>query len=113
MFSKIDKKILIVAIICFVAVLIIAVFAYKAARTPNIQIENSVGGINTQGSEENNPENNQPGIQIEAEGKNNIGSLSVCEIKCGDGTCQKKEDCNSGGVCICAENTDDCPEDCK
>jgi len=121
MFSKIDKKVLTVSVIILVLVFLIAIAFYNNLNKINApQVENSVGGANTLAPAENQitqPEQQvqtaQPGIQVEIEGENGGGSLSVCEVKCGDGVCQKEGDGCDAGVCICAETAKDCPEDCK
>jgi len=43
----------------------------------------------------------------------NVGVITVCQYKCGDGICQKDDGVCNDMNCICAETPKDCPEDCK
>jgi len=132
MFSKIDKKVLTVALILLVIILAVGLFAYKSLNIQNPEVENSLGGVNTESPEgegqQNFPsENNQPinveaetngsqsGIQIEAEATNGGGTLTMCLDECGNGVCQAKDDecAKTGSNCVCPETSADCPTDCK
>jgi len=121
MFSKIDKKILIIALIIFVIVLGVGILVYKNFKDNKPNIENSLGGANTVNENEQNQtqeNNNLPQIQaeIKTEGNTGIGSLTVCLDQCGNGVCQKSDtNCekNDGSNCICAETPQECPQDCK
>jgi len=124
MFSKIDKKILTIVLVFFVVILLIGVFIYINLNNnkPNPNIENSLGGTNTEspaGNEQNtNPGNNQPQVEVKVEpdnSSNSIGTFTICVDECGNGVCQAYDpDCETEGLnCICSETHQDCPQDCK
>lgn len=51
MFSKIDKKVLIVSIIALAVVLLAGFFVYKYLNLVNTKVENSAGGVQTESPE--------------------------------------------------------------
>lgn len=114
MFTKIDKKVLIILVVALVIILLAGFAVYKyfvGAKTEAPAADNN--------SIQNN--NSQPQVQIQAggiqiEGDNGGGTLSVCMDKCGDGICQKTDpNCGEGDNlnCICPETLQECPQDCK
>ena len=124
-FSKIDKKILIILIIALVVILLLGIWIYRYLSAGGAKIENSAGGVQTQApaTEQNSNQNNNspPQVQIPAggvqsQGENGGGTLSVCLDKCGDGICQKTDpNCGKDNNlnCICPETPQECPQDCK
>ena len=96
-----DKKNIITAVIIFlIAVLAIGAFGwyFYSVSGPSVPAEN-------------NPLENSE-IQIETRSK---GGLHICADKCGDGVCQRVDlECSKDSVnCICQEDINECPEDCK
>lgn len=112
-FSKIDKKILIILIAVVVAILLIVFVAYKYILSPGIKVQNSAGGAQTE------KQTQQVQVQVGgvgAQGTNGGGTLSVCIDKCGDGICEKTDpNCSADNNlnCICPETPQECPQDCK
>ncbi len=96
MFTKIDKKILIILAIAFVIILALGFLVYKYLNFSGVEVENSAGGVKT-------------------ESELNKGAVTVCLDECGNGKCQKLDPgCDVGSLnCICAETPQDCPQDCK
>ena len=120
MFSKIDKKVLTVAIIFFVIVLAVGVLVYKNIKDGNSNVDNSLGGANTEAPA--NTDNGNPSVElqpmqteVEATGENGGGTLTICLDECGNGKCQAKDtECEANGTnCVCPETTAECPQDCK
>lgn len=129
MFSKIDRKILLILLASLVIIVAIIFIIYKYVSLPIVTVENSAGGAqNEQGVIDNNtvPENTSgidtPSAKIDAGGVGATGTsgegvLSICLDMCGDGVCQET-DPNCGKPdndlnCICAESVQECPQDCK
>ncbi|MCX6718465.1 MAG: hypothetical protein NTY81_02585 [Candidatus Staskawiczbacteria bacterium] len=122
-FSKLDKKVLIILIALVVVILLAGFAIYKYTGNSGIKTQNSAGGAQTQ--TEQTPENSSAGqdnaiisapqVQIQAQGENGGGSLSICVDKCGDGVCQKTDpNCDANNLsCICPETLKECPQDCK
>ena len=104
MFSTLDKKIITILVIVLVLLFLICFAAYEYFNPSKGNVENSVGGANTQAGN----------IQIEAQGTNGEGMLVVCQDKCGDSVCQEYDPNNPNSLGqICAENKEYCPQDCK
>lgn len=119
MFTKIDKKILIISIAAIVLILLAGFLAFEYLTKPENKIENSIGGTGT----EIQPDNQNSGEEVpkigvnvggvQTEGGNQKG-LTICSDKCGDGVCQAADpECKKDMNCICAETPQDCPQDCK
>ena len=54
------------------------------------------------------------GVEVEATSTSPKGMLLVCIDKCGDGICQNVAACEEGDMnCVCTENKQECPADCK
>jgi len=121
MFSKVDKKILLILIVVIAAVLLVGFMVYQYMVSPATKMQNSTGGAQTEVQGSPKEDNNNPQVQVEvggiqAQGGNGQGMLSVCLDKCGDGVCQKTDpNCGKDNNlnCICPETPQDCPEDCK
>jgi hypothetical protein len=119
MFSKIDKKILTITIAVFVVILLIGIFAFKSLDIANPEVENSLGGVQAESNLNQDQQQSelQAGIEIEAEaeGENSGGTLTMCLDECGNGICQVTDtDCIKNNTnCVCAENSQECPQDCK
>lgn len=122
MFSKIDKKVLIFLIVVLIIIAVIGFWALKyLLNESNINIENSIGGLNTENQEPDSQNNNQgdlPDVQIEGVGVDGTESVqqgfSVCLDQCGDGVCQPAgTTCPDNLNCPCAETLEDCPSDCQ
>lgn len=113
MFSKIDKKILIWIVIALVVILLLGLAIYRYMKEGGIKVQDTAGGIGTE------IENNTPQVQvqpedIQAQGANGGGTLTVCVDKCGDGICQTSDpECKDSMNCVCPENQQECPQDCK
>ncbi len=113
-FSKLDKKVLIILITALVVILLIGFIVYKYISGSLVDVKNLTGGAQTE-------QNNTPQVQIQADGvqvqgENGGGTFSVCLDKCGDGVCQETDpNCGKGNGlnCICPENPQECPQDCK
>jgi hypothetical protein len=125
-FSKIDKKVLIVLILVIVIILLIGFAIYKYTTDSKIKVQDFTGEAQTEQKSADNTNNKDnpavtiPQIQIQANGVQaqggERGGLSVCVDECGDGVCQKADlscDENNNLNCICPENPQECPKDCK
>lgn len=109
-----NKKILIILIIVIVMILIGSFLFFNKAKAPinnNQKIELTP---------KQQPTSNQPEVKVEnpevkAQGSLGGGTLTICEMKCGDGICETEQNvCKNGVPCgVCAETKDDCPQDCK
>jgi flagellar basal body-associated protein FliL len=120
-FPKIDKKILIALIVILAVILIAGFFVYQYFNNIDFNVENSIGGTNTENVSQQlnkNTKDNTPQVQvtadgIRAEGASGEGTIIVCSDKCGDGICQITEpECNDLN-CACFESVQECPQDCK
>ena len=119
MFTKIDKKILIVLILVLAVILIAGFLFYKYLNQLPESVKNSNDGASTENLS-GDQNNNVPQFQIEqggigAQGENGGGSLTVCSDKCGDNICQKTDpECEDNSLnCVCPETVEDCPQDCN
>jgi len=121
MFTDIDKKILITISTLLILLLMggffIYVYFYFAQIKSGIQDVNE--SPNTQEVQQENSQNSQdqintdsPFIEIETETEDQSGFL-VCVDKCGDGVCQQGEERCDNLNCICREDKQECPQDCK
>jgi len=123
MFSKIDKKVLIILIVFLIVVLFAGFFVFKYLKEIKTTVQDSLGGTNTEesGQQDNNSELSpneeeqssidtlSPQIEIESQ-----PGLSICADKCGDGVCQASDpECKNSMNCVCPETKQDCPSDCK
>jgi len=123
MFSKIDKKILLILVAVILLLLLAGFLIYWYISIPATGAYNLTGGVQTENTSnnQNKPTTNTPQIQIQAggvqvQGENGGGSLSVCLDKCGDGICQKTDpNCGKDNNlnCICPETPQECPQDCR
>ena len=108
-FSKIDKKVLIICVILIV-VLIAGFFVYKYSKDVKKTVQNNEGEIKieTPGKQIITPSENSK-VEIQPR-----PGLIICADKCGDGICQPAVTiCEDNLNCICAETKVDCPGDCK
>lgn len=128
MFTKIDKKVLIVAIVVLLLVLGVVFFAYtylvSGKKDLNSNNSQATQQQTIQAPQDNTQENNpiieeleKPQIQFQNPtiGTQEKGSLMICADKCGDGICQKAgEVCpeNDHLNCACGETIQECPQDC-
>ncbi len=122
MFSRLDFKILIILIVVLALIFLLGVGVYRYLMKNGNEIQNSAGGANTemQSSDQdlsgqdleqknNVPENNAPEVKIETK-----PGLFICVDKCGDGICQTSDpECKDSMNCLCLENQQECPQDCK
>ena len=109
-FSKIDKKILIIIGVILIVVLIAGFFVYKYSKDLEETVENNKEEvkIETPGRQIITPSEN---VKVEIQPQ---PGLTVCADKCGDGICQPAGTiCEDNLNCICAEIKADCPQDCK
>lgn len=107
-FTKIDKKVLVILIVVLVVAVILGFSFYKYFISRGLGVKNA--------AKDNAPQVQLNGLDVKAEGQNGGGTLSVCVDECGNGVCQQTDlSCGSGSDlnCICAESAKDCPEDCK
>mgnify|MGYP001583539405 FL=1 len=56
-------------------------------------------------------ENSAQTVQVQTEETGGGGTLTICELRCGDNVCQLESSTELAGVC--AETKTDCPQDCK
>ncbi len=118
MFSKIDKKILVILIIVIAVILFVGIGIYKYMPRNPVKVQNMSGGAQTEQNESavNDPKTQTYAQGNQAQGDIGGGILSICVSKCGDGVCQKTDpNCgkNNNLNCICLETTQNCPGDCK
>lgn len=111
-----NKKILIIIIIVLAVVLVAGFFVFKyLSQIKGRDTQNSLGGANIENKKEEDKSNQLEvgGIKMETEG--NKPGLIICADRCGDGVCQDKEPaCKDNDLnCTCAENSQECPQDCK
>jgi len=117
MFKNINKKVLIIAVVFLVLLLVGGFFTYHYFAKTKTLIPNDENSLNKQGDQQENTQNPQDqanvGISnIEIEEGNKSGLL-ICVDKCGDSICQKAEgQCNNFN-CVCLEDKQECPQDCK
>lgn len=107
-----NKKKLTVILLILVLILIAGFFLFKDIKKDNFGIENSLGGSNT----ESQTIEVSPGIEVTAQGTNGGGQLTICADNCGDKVCQQPTaECGKEGNldCICPEDPETCPQDCK
>jgi hypothetical protein len=109
-----NKKFLIASIIVLAVILVAGLLAYKYIGLAP-KVENSLGGAEIESpAQEQTISTPQTSTQS---GTQNVGSLTICVDKCGDGACQVADtECgkNDNNLnCICPESPQDCPEDCK
>ncbi len=119
MFTKIDKRILIVTIILLILVLAIVFVSYKyrvlVKNVTKVEVPaDQKVNIGTNNNIEQKPEVQLQNNSVKAEGTTSKGTLTVCLDKCGDGICQKTDpNCKNGDLsCICLETKSECPQDC-
>lgn len=112
-FSKIDKKILIILSVILVVVLIAGFFVYKYLKDVERTVQNNQEEviIETPEQEQEQSPVNLGNLQIETQPQ---PGLTICVDKCGDGVCQALDpECKDSMNCTCAETKVDCPGDCK
>ena len=123
MFSKIDKKILTILIFVVVIILVVGFLGYKYMFSLT-GVENSTDNSKIENLEQNSvQEFTAPAVETpttqnpsELQGEYVEQSLSVCVDKCGDNICQTTDpNCNLDTRlnCLCLENKQECPQDCK
>jgi hypothetical protein len=100
--------------------LLVGVLVYKNIKNGNPNVDNSLGGANTESPA--NVENENPSVelqpmetQIQAEAENGGGTFTICLDECGNGKCQAKDtECEANKTnCVCSETAQECPQDCK
>jgi len=92
-----SKKIVILLLVV-VAIIVVAGFGlYQNGRQVPVNSEN---------------QENIPVGEVEVNGGGQ-GGLVICSDKCGDGICQELEEKCSNLNCICREDKQECPQDCK
>ncbi|MEK7658747.1 MAG: hypothetical protein AAB352_02660 [Patescibacteria group bacterium] len=127
MFTKIDKKILLISAVLLIIFLIVGFFIYKNLIESSATNDEKGDVIETQDQQKieeapqnSNLQNNSPEITIPEGGiktdNGNTGAgLSICSDRCGDGVCQKSDsECKVDSLnCVCQETKEECPNDCK
>ncbi len=120
MFTKINKKIIIIFLIVLALVLVTGFVLCKYVLGKKY-LNSSNGAVIQQQQASPAPQDNSPfkinapktELQTPTQPK---GSLMICTVRCGDGICQR-----AGEVCpqndnlnyACAETHANCPQDCK
>ena len=122
-FSKLDKKALIIVIIVIIVILVGVFVFYRYVNSPALDVQNSIGGAQTEGNLSLGTTGDIPEVQMQANGTqtkpsepSEEGVFSICLDKCGDDFCQQTDpDCGvvENRNCICQEDPQDCPQDCK
>ena len=115
-FTKIDKKVLLILIATVVVILLVGFMVYQHINNSSSKVQNLTGGAQAESNSSPTLIVSSPQIQIEAQGIGGQGGLTICSDKCGDGICQKTDPtCGKDNNlnCICAETNQDCPDDCK
>ncbi len=118
MFSKIDKKVLVVAIVILIVVLVAGFFVYKYFILDRKDMNSTTNQQAVQPTQQSNlpiiegpkVELQSPTVQTQQQ-----DSLMICADRCGDNICQKAgQICpsNDNLNCACAETHADCPKDC-
>ncbi len=117
MFTKIDKKVLAIGVVLLILLLAGGFFVYRYLTDIRSQVQNENEGANTQTQQEASGGNLQGGddakvsdVEIETE---TGGGLIICSDKCGDGICQAPEKRCDNLNCVCREDKQECPQDCK
>lgn len=122
MFLRIDKKVLITVVIILTLVLVGGFVFYQysvnsGSKTEILQEEKaSLDSTETLNQKESPKTSDQVQMQrIQTQETNTGGALVVCSDKCGDGICQGLDvSCQEGNLnCICQEDLQECPQDCK
>jgi regulatory protein YycI of two-component signal transduction system YycFG len=114
-FSKIDKKILIIVGIIAIIILIAIFFAFKYSKLVGETVRNEEESTTTgaSNSDQIQPSISLEGIQIETD-SGLQSDFTICVQQCGDGICQPAGTiCIDNLNCVCAETKMDCPNDCK
>lgn len=110
-FSKIDKKILIILSVILIVVLVAGFFVYKYLKDVEKIVQNNEEEVITETPEQGQeqPPVDLGNVQIETQ-----PGLTICADKCGDGICQASDpECEDSMNCTCVETKADCPGDCK
>jgi len=112
-FSKIDKKILIILTVFIIVVLVATFFIYKYSKEVKVTTENTREEVAA--PEENSTEQEELPVignpQIEVQPK---PGLTICADQCGDGVCKPADpNCGNSLNCACDEDKTSCPQDCK
>lgn len=119
-FSKMDKKVLVIVGVILIVVLISSFFVYRYLKDLEKTVQNNEGEVKIktpgeqiiipdENSQNQDQPNNIPQVQLQPQ-----GSLIVCADKCGDGICQPVGTiCDDNLNCVCSETKEDCPSDCK
>lgn len=114
-FSKIDKKILIILGIILIIVLLAIFFAFKYSKDVGETVQNEEENIiiETPSSDQEQSPLSLEGVEVETQQEEQSG-FSICVEQCGDGICQPVGTiCKDSLNCVCAETKEDCPSDCK
>ena len=88
-------------------------YQYFSGRNLNIQSENGQNSFQQAPKEAEKKDDT-----VDSEGEIEVitgggGGLTICADKCGDGVCQSQaEECENLN-CICFEDKQECPQDCK
>jgi len=114
-FSKIDKKILIIVGVIAIIILIAIFFAFEYSKSvgETVQNEEESTTIGASNSDQIQSPVSLEGIQAETE-SGLQSDFTICVQRCGDGICQPAGTiCIDNLNCVCAETKVDCPNDCK
>ncbi len=115
MFSKIDKKVLVIAAVVLALVALAGIGIYRQFMQNQVDIQNFAGGASTQNPDQNS-DDGQAQIELITTDQPNSGGLTICKDECGNGTCQIEDpDCpeEPSMNCICSETKENCPADCN
>lgn len=113
----------IITLVILIGVVLLGGFAvYYFMPTANEDAQNTENAENqdTPDTQVVNPLVPPPSVQLEsggitAEGTSGESMLIACVDSCGDGVCKNTgPDCNANTLnCVCPENPQSCPEDCR
>lgn len=91
-------------------------YQYAASNLAQENIPSQNTSENGQPSNSQAPQENESaddfGAQVEYIGE--PGGLTICSDKCGDGICQVESEKKCANLnCVCQEDKQECPQDCK
>ena len=105
------KKIILGVVVVILLVLAgLAVNKYVSAPVDGVKNSDNTQTIEAQPSQ-NTDENKSAAGKVEVKTQGGGGTLTICELRCGDDVCQLESSTELAGVC--AETKTDCPQDCK
>jgi|SRR3989344_77536 len=117
MFKNMNKKVLIITVVFLVLLLVGGFFTYNYFTKIKTFIPNDENSLNKQGNQQENTQNSQDQVNVDISNieieEGDKSGLLICVDKCGDSICQKVEDQCNNLNCVCLEDKQECPQDCK